>query len=115
MRYRALDAEGDYQFGGASRFLVDSPDTVAQAILTRLRLKTNEWFLDTTVGTPYDELILGYGTQGSRDVALRQRILGTQGVRSLLSYGSSVDANRRFTVTARVDTIYGPIQITEAL
>jgi hypothetical protein len=54
MRYRKLDANGDYTFGGGSNdFLVNTPETVAQAVMTRLNLLQGEWFLDTTAGMPW--------------------------------------------------------------
>lgn len=111
MRYRILSATGDYVFGRSGEFLVNSPQSVAQAIMTRLKLMTGEWFLDTSEGTPYDTQILGYGTQGTRDVAIQTRILDTPGVESIEEYTSSVDADRRMTVTARVQTIYGAVDI----
>lgn len=113
MRYRQLDAEGDYKFGHANEFLVDSPECVAQAIKTRLLLKTGEWFLDTTEGTPYATQILGYGTQGSRDQAIKERIIDTPGVLELLEYSSAVN-NRAMTVTATVSTLYGPTTVEAA-
>lgn len=107
MKYRTLTADGDFQFGRTGIFLQDSPEAVAQAILTRLRLWTNEWFLDSEEGTPFEERILGYGTQGTRDLSIKQRISETQGFLRFVSYQSRVDAARKMTVTAVVDTIYG--------
>lgn len=105
MKYRALTAELDYQFGTKAPFLKDSPATVAQAILTRLKLYTDQWFLDKREGLDRAK-ILGYGTQGTRDRAIKQRILTTPGVLALVDYQSRVDV-RNFIVSATVDTIYG--------
>jgi hypothetical protein len=114
MRYREMTPEGDYTFcSGTTRFLVNTPAAVAQAVLTKLRLFTEEWFLDSREGVERRN-ILGYGTQGTRDHEVRQRILATPGVRRILSYSSQVSA-RAFTVAARIDTIYGPIDIQEVL
>ena len=111
MRYRQL-VDGDMTFGqGGRNFYVDEPAAVAQAILTRLRLEVGEWFLDVTEGTPYLTKILGYGSAASRDVALRNRILGTEGVISLESYTSALDVNRRLSVSARAETAYGLLTI----
>ncbi|WGS52665.1 hypothetical protein LFL96_31260 [Paraburkholderia sp. D15] len=117
MRYRALDANGDYSWGqGPANFLVDSPEAVAQLVLTRLNLKTGEWFLDTTEGTPYDSAILGAGTASTRDLAIQQRILDTQGVTGITDYASAVSpVNRAFVVAATIDTIYGETTFSTVL
>lgn len=117
MRYRAMDADRDYTFGrGRNNFLVNSPATVAQAVLTRLLLMTDEWFLDLTEGTPYATQILGKYTEGTRDMAIRSRILDTQGVTGIVAYNSIVDREQRtFTVSATIDTLYGQTQLQAVL
>ena len=112
MKYRELSATGDYQFGRGGIFLTDSPHAVAQAIRTRLALWTNEWFLDAAEGTPYEARILGYTTQGTRDLAIKQRISETPGVLRITSYSSSVGADRKMATSAVVETIYGATTIT---
>lgn len=114
MRYRALSSTGDYVFGrGPAEFLVDSPEAVAQAIQTRLRLETGEWFLDVSEGTPYQEQILGANRQTTYDVAIKSRILETPGVVALTSYSSYIKSDARaISVTATVQTIYGTTQLT---
>lgn len=117
MKYRKLTATGDYTLGqGPLEFWQDVPSAVAQAILTRLRLLTGEWFLNTTIGTPYATDVLGYNTKATRDAAVRNRIVQTQGVKTLLKYSSTFDAaTRKFSVSAEVDTIYGPVTISQVL
>lgn len=106
MRYRKRSPTGDFLFGQSSNFYIDSPLGVAQAVETRLLLWTGEWFLDTAAGTDYEHAVLGYGTAGSRDTEIRQRILDTPGVTSLVKYSSST-SQRVFTVAAEVETAYG--------
>lgn len=107
MRYRRIDADGDMTFGGgAANFLVDSPEAVAQAVLTRLRLMSGEWFFDSAEGTPYATEILGERTRSTYDLAIQERILGTEGVTSIATYSSSMDG-RALTVEATIDTEYG--------
>lgn len=107
MRTRALDPNDDYNFGNKSTFLVDSPEAVAQNVKTRLRLFAGEWFLDKTEGLNLTN-ILGAHTRSTRDVEVRQRILGTKGVVSIAAYASSVDVTTRaFTVNATIVTAYG--------
>lgn len=111
MRYRQL-LNGDDTFGQGSRnFLVNSPAAVAQAIATRLKLEVGEWYLDVTAGTPYRTQVLGYGSAASRDIAIRDRILGTEGVVEITSYSSTVDASRKFSVRADVLTVYGTLVV----
>lgn len=115
MRYRKLDANGDYTVDPGAVWLVNSPECVAQAVLTRLRLFAGEWFLDTSEGLDRDKIV-GNRTQGTRDQEVQQRILGTQGVRSILSYASRVDSQRRtFTVGAVIDTDYGAAVVKATL
>jgi hypothetical protein len=115
MRYRKLSTLGDYSFGHASQFYVDEKAAVAQAISTRLKLLTGEWFLDTKEGTPYFGKILGHQSAGTRDIAIRDRILNTPGVKSITNYASAIDANRKFTVSVKVDSIYGAVQVSTTL
>lgn len=115
MRYRALDANGDYTFGqSAANFLVNNSLLVAQAIRTRLLLMQGEWFLDKTEGTPYSTQILGKGTRSLYDQAIKTRILGTQGVNQIVNYSSNLN-NRVLTVNALVNTIFGPVTVVTAL
>ncbi len=113
MRYRALDANDDYVFGqGSTEFLVDTPDAVGQAVKTRLRLFQGEWFLDSTEGTPWGTQILGEGTTGTYDIAIREVILGTPNVVSIDEYVSVLDpATRSLSVVASITTAFGQILI----
>lgn len=112
MRYRQMDANDDYVFGAAARFLVNTPATVAQAVLTRMRLWAKEWFLDAREGLAVDQ-ILGTGTALTRDWAVQRRILGTPGVKRIVTYSSTVDQGRNFRVAATLDTVYGRVDINE--
>jgi len=106
MIYRALDANGDYQIGV---FLANTPATVGQAVITRLLLWKSEWFLDVTDGTPWLQDIVGNNT--NYDFEIQSRILDTPGVTDIVSYASSV-VNRRLSVTATINTIYGQTSVT---
>ena len=81
MRYRKLDSAGDMKFGHQQYdFLQDTPETVGQAVQTKLALWVGEWFLDTDEGTPYEQAMLGMGKSKSIEPAIRKRILETEGV-----------------------------------
>lgn len=113
MRYRQMDAAGDYVFGQGSKFLANTPECVAQAVRTRLKLFAGEWFLDDRIGLDLNK-ILGYGTQFTRDLEVQSRIADTQGVLSISEYNSRVDG-RAYSVTATIDTVYGAATINEVL
>ena len=108
-RVRALDPQGDMQFGaGRGNFISDSPATVAQRAQTRLGLWTGDWYLDLSDGTPYRTAVLGKRVNASRDPAIRARILGTTGAVSLSSYASQINRTTRgFSVQATLQTAYG--------
>lgn len=125
MRYRKLSPTGDYQFGHSlADFWHDQVNGVGQAIKTRLLLYAGEWFLDQTEGTPWGGFpfneavvrqgrILGRNTAQTRDLALKQRVLETEGVRGLIEYSSSFDPDaREFSVSMTVDTIYGAVAVS---
>lgn len=115
MRYRKLDPDGDYTFGHSARdMLANTPETVAQAVRTRLLLLRGEWFLDISSGTPFSTEILGAGTAQTYDLAIRERILDTQGVTGIAAYESTL-AGRALTVTATIDTQYGQTTLSTAL
>jgi hypothetical protein len=114
MRYRALDKNGDYSFGhGQANFLVNSSATVAQAILTALLLHQGEWFLDNTVGVPYETKVVGYNTQPLYDSVIKNAINGVQGVLAITNYSSSLNTvTRLLTVTVTVSTIFSAVPVT---
>lgn len=96
MRVRALSPTGDMTFGQSQgNFIVDSPEAVAQIIMTRLRLWTNEWFLDLTRGTAWATRVLGKGTTGLYDATIQDRIRTTPGVIQITSYSSTLNAVKR--------------------
>ena len=109
MIYRQLDNNGDYQLG---LFLQNSPQTVGQAILTRLSLWRGEWFMDIHNGTPYLQYILGRNT--NYDMEIKARILETKGVMELIDYASSIN-NRSLIIQCTINTIYGVTQINTTL
>jgi hypothetical protein len=111
MRYRRLSQSGDNTFGqGTANFFVDDPQAVAQSVQTRLALWQGSWFLDQTVGTPIAQDVVGYQTM--YDAALKQVILGTEGVTSIASYSSEVDPETRaLTMNCSIYTQYSAVPV----
>lgn len=114
MRYRREDADGDYTFGrGDNTWLVNSPEAVTQAVKTRFLLWYGQWFLDTTAGTPWIQSVLGKQKPETYNLAIRQRLLETPGVKAIQAFDTTMDsATRRVVFTATIDTIYGTTTVT---
>lgn len=114
MRYRREDNNGDYTFGqGDDTWLVNSPETVAQAVKTRFELWYGQWFLDTTDGTPWIQSVLGKQKPEVYNLAIRQRILETRGVNQITEFSSTINtSSRRVVFTATISTIYGQTLVT---
>lgn len=109
MRYRKLDENGDYSFGNSqSNFMANTPETVGQAVLTRLNLWIGEWFADISDGTGWDTSVLGKGTESLFELTLRQRVLETPGVDRVVDFFAKFDSDvRRLTIEITIDTVYG--------
>lgn len=114
MRYRTLDANGDYTFGqGSANFLVNSAQSVAQAVLTGLKLWQGEWFVNTAAGMPWATQVLGYGTKAFYDAALQAQVKSTTGVTGLTGYSSTLNSITRLLVaTISGTSLYGPFTVT---
>lgn len=117
MRYRRLDENGDMVFGsGGADFLSNSPETVAQAVRTRLGLQLGDWFLDLEEGIDWRNRVLGKFTVDTRDLAIRERILNSEGVTELAEYSSQLDSGTRaFSVGCVINTIYGAAVVKETI
>lgn len=90
--------------------ILSEADETAQSILIRIRMFFGEWFLDTTQGTRYFGLIFQKQTDlVATEIELRQRLLGTVGVKSVLEFSLELIGNRtlkvRFKVLAENDTL----------
>lgn len=114
MRYRREDQNGDYTFGqGDDTWLINSPECVAQAIKTRFELWYGQWFLNVTTGTPWIQSVLGKQSPEVYNIAIRQRILETEGVLSITEFDTTLNtATRRVTFTATVETLFGTTTVT---
>ncbi|MCT4716765.1 hypothetical protein MUA01_17555 [Enterobacteriaceae bacterium H18W14] len=112
MKYRK-EIDNDYAFGrGDAAFLNDSAQAVAQAVKTRLSLWRGEWFLDTAEGTPYVQSVLGKHSEDIYSLAIRDRISGTQGVKSITAFNTQNNSNtRRLTYSVTLDTLYGEVTV----
>ena len=97
-------------------FWRDCAEAVGQAAMTRLRLWSGEWFIDTSEGTPWTQAVLGTGRRKTIEPALRARILGTQGVTGILDFSIAIDEeSRTVKINVTIDTIYGQVPVQGVL
>jgi hypothetical protein len=112
MKYRRLDADGDYVFGSGTNDFLQDTNAVAQAIKTRLLLLYGEWWEDTEGGFPLWQKILGKsGSAKNRNIIdglIKSRILDTENVSSIDSFSSTWNATTRaYEFTANVTDAWG--------
>lgn len=114
MKYRRLDADGDYTFGaGQANYLIDQ-EACAQAVKTRLLLFLAEWWEELTDGLPLWQKILGWRDITTAEQAIKERILNTQHVRKITFYQSFWDGeSRQYIFNCALDTDYGEIALQE--
>lgn len=113
MRYRKLDANGDYSFGsGLNDFYIDVPEAVGQAVKTTILLWRGEFFLNVDAGIPEMQAILGKHPQEMADAVLKDAVLAIQGVTGIPDYQSVLNPDSRVSsVNFTVNTIYGPTNV----
>lgn len=87
---------------------VYGPDEVVQRVLVTLRHFYGEYFLNLPGGTPWHELILGSKDRQLVEAVLRQVVLKTPGVISIVSF-KSVFTNRALNIEMTLDVRGGII------
>lgn len=119
MRYRRL-INGEPQFGQGQQNFVQGAEAVAQAIETRLKLFTGEWWEDTNDGLPFwTQMVSTNGSNRDKiSMLVTARILDTNlnGIK-LVSRMNSVSniwngTLRRYTYNGSAQSIYGNITIS---
>jgi hypothetical protein len=114
---RKLDANGDPMYGHGDADFISDIDAVAQIILTKLRLFQGEWWENLAEGTPMFQSILGVPGAGKHpqtiSLILKTRIEQVDWVTGVSDITTSYDAtSRAFAFTATVQTIFGPLTIS---
>ena len=115
MKYRKLDANGDYILGNNAQGFLTGADAVAQAITTNLKLLQAEWWENVDQGLPLFQNILGQpGTPDNikaADLIIQDNILSTTNVKSIANFQSNY-SNRTYTIQCMVNTTFGSVAVT---
>lgn len=103
----ALDATGDLQVLNGDLVMNYGTEGIASDLRSRLQTFLGECFLDTSLGVPWFEKILGKKTpSGELKSIFRQVILGTPGITAVETLDAAV-ANRTLTVVFRATAATG--------
>jgi len=107
------NTNGDLTVNNSDLVLVTGIDRVVQAIRIKLKFFYGEWFLDTTYGIKYQELIfIKNPNVNIVDDALKAAIVDDPDVLELIKFESDIDNQTRvLTVSFVVNTIYGIVTI----
>lgn len=108
MIVRAIDINGDWEFGKGKNDYKRNRDALAQMIQTRLLSFLGDCFFDLAAGIDWFNL-LGGKDRTALELAISTTILNTQGVTGLLLLAINETPNRLFTIRYRVQTTLGEI------
>jgi hypothetical protein len=112
-----LTTDHDLEFSGGDLVLLDGVDAIAQDCDIRMMTFLGEWFLDTRIGVPYFEKILG---EKPRLVALkgifRDAIMSTPGIESISDFQIDFDGlSRELSISFLADTVEGTFSYNKEL
>lgn len=108
---RAVDADGDWQFGAGLNDYKQNLLAVAQDIQNNLNMFLGDCFFATNVGIDWFNL-LGGKDQTAINLAVNAAILNTSGVTGLLQVNTILSETRVLTLQYNVNTVYGVLQGT---
>lgn len=114
----ALDNDYDISLVDDAASWLDGVEAIAQHLRVRLQFFKGEWFLDSEIGIPYYQRILGRKdvTIAAIGAILKKAILTTPGVISLNDFRADYQgATRLLSVSFRAQTTEGPLTFTEEM
>jgi hypothetical protein len=111
MDLRLDPSTNDLALTAGSPTLVSGAGAIAQQLRIRMKFFLGEWFLDTRLGIPYFQKILGKKRRKNLiDSIFRKAISTTPGVKTIDSFEQTFDGATRtlllsFTVTTQADEV----------
>lgn len=107
----------DYELENGDLVLTEKSDAIRQHIQQRLWTFFGEWFLDTSVGVQYYQVILVKNPSlDNVEGILRETILATPGVMELLSFDLDYTSEtREFSVEFQARTIDEVIDFSQVI
>lgn len=111
MKVRALDSTGDFEFGKGFNNYKQDQDAIAQILQTRLQSFLGDCFFNSQAGIDWFNL-LGSKNQLALNLAISSTILNTQNVTGIKQLFVELNADRVFTVSYKVQTVYSILSDT---
>jgi len=111
---RALDINGDWQFGQSRQSYKRGLEAIKQSLLTRLRSWRGDCFFASLEGVDWNNY-LDIGTKRLLDIDICRVVNQTGGIVRVVQYESQITADRTFALKIKVNTIYGNIDISEEI
>lgn len=108
----ALDENHDIFIRDSNLMMVSGNEAVGQLVKQRLMAYRGEWFLDQNVGVPWVQQVMVRPFNAVvADAVIKDTILGTLGVREMLSFSMEVRPARRelAVIRANVASIYDTV------
>lgn len=109
MIVRAIDENGDWQFGNSRQSYKENLEALRQTIQTRLRSFLGDCFFNQTDGIDWLNLS-DRNREEELGLAISTNLLNTEGVNKIVDFSYSLDRNRQFNISFVVETVYGQIQ-----
>lgn len=115
MKYRRVDANGDYMFGHGLSDFASETEAVAQAITTKIMLLKNEWWEDLEAGTDLFQNILSQKLTdegvNAIDIIIKDRVLEVKDVATIREFKSQVNRNAKtYTANLLIETTFGDLE-----
>lgn len=109
MKVRAIDKQGDWDFGKGRQSYKTDLDAIMQLNVTHIRSWYLNCFFDLLAGIDWKNLLGQKQTAPKIRDAVRKELLKIDGVTSVLNISLSIDEDRALKVQYTESTIYGTI------
>lgn len=106
MIIRNLDENHDWVFGSGKSNYLSGNDAIALNIQTRLLSWLNDCFFDMGAGIDWLNLLGSLGQKNMLDVNIRRVIQQSYGVTGLVTFNSTLSAQRVFNANYTINTIF---------
>lgn len=106
MRFRVLDENHDWCIGRGQNDYASGSLAVSYDLKTKILSWLNDCFFDMDSGLNWQKFLGGKFQKAEIDSAIKNTIISDEEVAEIVYFDSSI-ANRNYTCSARVKTIYG--------